>query len=88
MGDTTRSVYFPSQWFADAAGNWYPNQQASFSVDDTGRRGNRLDFAGAFTEQGLMLKNCGFFNETTSPGTTWQVTPQAIAPTINFSQLP
>lgn len=88
MGDTTRSVYFPSQWFADAAGNWYPNQQASFSVDDTGRRGNRLDFAGAYTEQGLMLKNCGFFNETTSPGTTWQVTPQAIAPTINFSQLP
>lgn len=88
MGDTTRSVYFPSQWFADAAGNWYPNQQASFSVDDTGRRGNRLDFAGAYTEQGLMLKNCGFFNDTTSPGTTWQVTPQAIAPTINFSQLP
>lgn len=88
MGDTSRHVYFPSQWFADAAGNWYQNRQASFSVDDTGRRGNRLDFAGAYTEQGLMLQNCGFFNQTTTPGSSWQLPAQNRVPNINLNQLP
>lgn len=88
MGDTLRHAYFPSQWFADTGGKWYPNQHASFSVDDTGRRGNRLDYAGAYTEQGLMLQNCGFFNHTTAQGTKWRVQPKGLEPSIDLTALP
>lgn len=88
MGDTSRKVYFPSQWFADAAGNWSQNRSASFSVDDTGDRGNRLDYKGALTAQGFMLQNCGFFSDTTAPDTSWQLPASSVAPQIDFTTLP
>ena len=87
-GDTGRKVYFPSQWFADAAGNWTQNRKASFSVDNTGDRGNRLDYKGGVTEQGFLLQNCGFFSETTAAGTEWQLPASSNAPLIDFAALP
>lgn len=87
-GDTGRKVYFPSQWFADAAGNWTQNRKASFSVDNTGDRGNRLDYKGGVTEQGFLLQNCGFFSETTAAGTEWQLPASSNAPQIDFAALP
>ena len=87
-GDTGRKVYFPSQWFADAAGNWTQNRKASFSVDNTGDRGNRLDYKGGVTEQGFLLQNCGFFSETTASGTEWQLPASSNAPQIDFAALP
>lgn len=87
-GDTGRKVYFPSQWFADAQGNWIQNRKASFSVDNTGDRGNRLDFKGGVTEQGFVLQNCGFFSETTAAGTEWQLPASNNAPQIDFAALP
>lgn len=87
-GDTGRKVYFPSQWFADEKGNWTQNRKASFSVDNTGDRGNRLDYKGGVTEQGFMLQNCGFFSETTAAGTEWQLPASSNAPQIDFAALP
>jgi hypothetical protein len=87
-GDTGRKVYFPSQWFADAKGNWTQNRKASFSVDNTGDRGNRLDYKGGVTEQGFVLQNCGFFSETTAAGTEWQLPASSNAPQIDFAALP
>lgn len=88
MGDTSRKVYFPSQWFADAQGQWSQNRSASFSVDDTGDRGNRLDYKGDLTAQGLMLQNCGFFSDTTAAGTSWHLPVSDVAPQIDFNTLP
>ncbi|EGM76610.1 Domain of unknown function (DUF3472) [Rheinheimera sp. A13L] len=87
-GDTGRKVYFPSQWFADAAGNWTQNRSASFTVDGTGGSGNRLDFKGGVTEQGFMLQNCGFFSDTTAVGTSWQLPVSNAVPQIDFAALP
>ena len=87
-GDTSRKVYFPSQWFADAEGNWTQNRKASFSVDNTGDRGNRLDYKGGLTERGFLLQNCGFFSETTAAGTEWQLPANSNAPKIEFAALP
>lgn len=88
MGDKTRSVLFTQQWFADAQGRWTANRQARFSVDNTGARGNRLDFKGALTEQGLLLQNCGFFSETTAAGTSWNLPVPTALPQVDLAQLP
>lgn len=88
MGEQGRSVLYPAQWFADPEGHWVAASSARFSVDNTGARGNRLDYKGAFTAEGLLLQNGGFFSDTTAAGTEWPLPAPARGPLIDFTVLP
>jgi len=88
MGDRGRSVWYPAPWFAGTDGQWKPSPSVRFSVDNTGERGNRLDYKGGVTSAGAMLQNGGFFSDSTAPGTDWSLTPPAQPPVIDLTALP
>jgi hypothetical protein len=68
-GNLERYVLFNNGWAGDDSGHWVPLQRARFTVDNTGRLGYRLDFAGGVQDGSFYLKNDGFFEEFTQPGT-------------------
>ena len=89
-GHLTREVHFGNQWVCDVKGNWYELTKGRFTCDETGRAKVRLDFAGGITKDGdeFFLRNCGFFNETVEPGTTFERKSSGKKPPmINFSAL-
>lgn len=88
-GYTVRKVFFSNQWAWDKNGKAYEITDAGFSVDATGNAGVRLDYAGGLSDDGksFFLKNCGFFNEQTAPGKTFERKGSGKAPMINFKAL-
>ena len=68
MGDHRRYVEFSHAWVADSAGHWTSLNRARFTVDNTGRKGYRMDFGGGVHGKSFYLENDGFFNKYTSPG--------------------
>jgi hypothetical protein len=89
-GPLGREVYYNNQWAYDINGQWHELTRARFTVDQTGRDKARLDFAGGIKsdEHGFFLKNCGFFDETTSPDIHFNRTPKFVSPAIDFESLP
>ncbi len=68
MGDHRRYGEFSHAWVADSAGHWASLNRARFTVDNTGRKGYRMDFGGGVHGKSFYLENDGFFNKYTSPG--------------------
>jgi hypothetical protein len=70
-GNIARKVFFSNGWVRSAAGTWYELTAAKLSVDATAKKEARLDFQGGVEGKNFFLKNCGFFDGTSLPGTAF-----------------
>lgn len=75
-------------WVRDTKGNWTESLTAKFSVDATGGGGHRLDFTGGAVGNMFYMKNCGFFHEPVSPGTSFTRESSGGSPDIDLESLP
>ena len=89
QGYLTRKVYFGNQWYRTVDGEWIAGSESSFSHDATAQKGVRLDYKGGYNEaeNKFFLQNCGFFSNSTTYGTPFELTPSTEAPVIDFEQL-
>ena len=87
-GNITREANYSNQWAYDTKKGWVEINKISFSADATAKIGYRLDFSGGKKGDSFFLRNCGFFNETTSIGTPFERQVKNIEPNVVFSRLP
>jgi hypothetical protein len=88
QGTITRKVLFTNEWVADGSGNWIELNKARFTVDNTGAKGYRMDYAGGLSGNAFYLKNCGFFNNYTAKNTMFERPMTGKIPNIDLSKLP
>lgn len=62
QGDKTRKAYYFNGWVKPQNADWQPITKAYLTNDDTGNRGQRLDFSGAAEGGCFYLMNGGYFN--------------------------
>lgn len=89
MGNVSRLAQYGNQWLRTAEGEWIPVNKARFTIDNTGRKNYRKDYAGGTVGNTFFLKNGGFFNNFTTADS--QIVRSAIGdqkPQIDFSALP
>lgn len=84
-----RDVRFDNQWVINAdKTEWVAVHDARFTCDNTGNQGIRTDYAGGVDNLGrLILRNCGFFNDNTSPGKRFARSNTSMMPHIEFDML-
>ena len=88
-GHLARRAFYGNVWVCDVEDNWHECPQARFTVDPTGRNRHRLDFTGGTAGNRFFLRNCGFFDETGTPGRIFTREAADVAePEISFDQLP
>lgn len=88
MGYITRQVQFGNQWVYTKDNQWLEITKANFTYDATASKGARLDYAGGVSATNdFILKNCGFFNESTKFNTVLERKATQKTPVINFSKL-
>jgi len=88
-GHIERRASYGNVWVRDTREQWHECTQATFSVDATGRGRHRLDYTGGSIGDSFFMRNCGFFNETGTPGKIF--TRESTAdqqPVIDFAELP
>lgn len=62
QGDKTRKAYYFNGWVKPQNADWQPITKAYLTNDDTGNRGQRLDFAGSTEGERFYLMNGGYFD--------------------------
>jgi hypothetical protein len=87
-GTINRKVFFSAQFVANEKGDWQEINQATFSVDQTGRKNFRKDYYGGTNGKSFLLENCGFFNQYQVPGTVFTRTASGKNPSIQLAGLP
>lgn len=88
QGNKSRKVLFNNQWYCDDKGVWTEIDSAIFTVDNTGRKGYRMDYSGGVEKGYFFLKDGGFFNKYTKAKTKFTKPLKHNKPSINFSTLP
>jgi len=88
QGAITRKVYFNNAWVADDKGQWTILNKAHFTIDNTGIKGYRMDYAGGIENGAFFLKNCGFFANYTARNTLLQRPAGAGKPDVDLARLP
>jgi hypothetical protein len=88
QGDLSRKVLFNNQWVCDDKGNWSEINTVRFTTDNTGTKEYRMDFAGGLDQNSFYLKDGGFFNNYTTPKTSFTRPLNNKKPEINFNKLP
>lgn len=91
QGYLTREVEFTNQWVVTESGEWQELNSAKFTYDATASAKRRADYYGGITKdkKAFVLRNCGFFDENTSYGTTFNRKGNLENhPDINMSELP
>lgn len=88
QGNKSRKVLFNNQWYCDDKGIWKEVDTATFTVDNTGRKGYRMDYSGGIEKGFFFLKDGGFFNQYTKAKTKFKKPLNHNMPSINFSTLP
>lgn len=83
-GHIERSVAFGNQWVQTKNGDWIEMTRAKHTADATAREGHRADYSGRVNENVFELKNCGFFNETSTIDVTLERSANNTPPNINF----
>ncbi len=83
----TRSVLFRNQWVRTRDGEWKEVTEGTFGCDGTGQSGVRTDMEGGIIDDAFMLRNCGFFNETTPYRTKFVRKPTGNRPDIDLNLL-
>jgi hypothetical protein len=88
-GHIGRRAFYGNVWVCDIDGHWHECTKARFTVDPTGGNRHRLDFTGGVEGDRFFLRNCGFFNETGTPGEIHtRETSSTDQPQIKFDELP
>ena len=87
-GNITRAANYGNQWAYEKQKGWVEINKILFSADATARIGYRKDYAGGRSGNGFFLKNCGFFDETTTIKTPFERDIKNKIPQIDFSKLP
>jgi hypothetical protein len=87
-GTITRRGLFNNQWIADENGKWLELNKAKFTIDNTGAKGYRMDYAGGTEGDSFFLRNCGFFSHYTIRNTLFERPPGGKMPVIDFDALP
>lgn len=89
-GPLVREAYYDNQWILDTSGNWHELIRARFTADATARDKARFDYAGGLAQDnmGFFMKNCGFFNETTTIDSWFTRPAKGQQPDIDLELLP
>jgi len=87
-GQFTRYALYGNQWVRTRDGAWIEITKASFSYDATADKKLRWDYQGGIENGQFYLKNCGFFNEFTTYGTSLVRPAQTNEPLIEIENLP
>ncbi|WP_443936935.1 DUF3472 domain-containing protein [Pedobacter sp. MW01-1-1] len=88
QGDKSRKGLYNNQWICDDKGNWMELTRARFTTDETGAKGYRMDYAGGVDNGSFFMKDGGFFNTFTKPGTIFYRPASGKQPVIDFTKLP
>jgi len=88
QGTITRKVFFNNQWAADETGKWIELNKAKFTIDNTGLKGYRMDYAGGVADGAFYLKNCGFFNNYTVRNKVFERPLTGKMPDVKLDMLP
>jgi len=88
QGIITRTVYFNNEWIVDETGKWIELSRARFTVDNTGAKGYRMDYAGGTVNKAFYLVNCGFFNNYTIRNTIFEKPLTGKKPDIDLNAMP
>ncbi len=86
QGVIARKGYFENQWVHDGA-DWHELTTATFTADNTARKGYRLDYSGGSENEKFYLKNCGFTNDQVLIDSRFERTSLGRSPNIDFSRL-
>jgi hypothetical protein len=86
-GYLERKVFFDNQWVMDDKKEWTELNRIKFTADQTARKNFRRDYSGGLMDGKFYLKNCGFFNESTTIDSYFSRPTKGIKPVIDFSQL-
>jgi hypothetical protein len=88
-GDKRREALYGNQWVKDVTGKWLRVKEATFTGDNTARKGYRLDYAGGVKGAAFYLRNGGFFNDATPLDQKLVVAAgEAAPPQIDPGELP
>ncbi|MDR2562199.1 MAG: DUF3472 domain-containing protein [Holophagales bacterium] len=86
QGQFTRRGLYGNQWARTKDGEWVEITKATFTADDTARKGMRTDYQGGLVGDAFYLQNCGFFSDTTQIGSVFQRPAKGVPPDIDFSK--
>lgn len=86
QGVYDRKGMYSNQWVYNADG-WHEVNQIQFTADNTAKKQNRLDYSGGVENNVFYLRNCGFTNEKTEMGSTFERPKTGKQPLIDFSKL-
>jgi len=88
QGTITRKIFFNNEWIADESGKWTELNKAKFTIDNTGLKGYRMDYAGGIADGSFYLKNCGFFSNYTIRNTMFERPLTGKMPDVKLDMLP
>eukprot|EP00047_Mylnosiga_fluctuans_P000770 m.202245 g.202245 ORF g.202245 m.202245 type:complete len:882 (-) comp10107_c2_seq21:3012-5657(-) len=86
-GHLGRRALYGNNWYRPPAGPWTEITRGKFTVDDTGRRQQRLDFAGGIEADCFVLHNCSFFTGI-APDQSFSRAATGIPPAVDIAALP
>ncbi|MCK5442049.1 MAG: DUF3472 domain-containing protein [Maribacter sp.] len=86
QGVFDRKGMYSNQWVYDAAG-WHEMDKIKFTVDNTGRKQNRLDYSGGVDANVFYLRHCGFTDNQTPVDSEFQRNKLGITPNVDFGSL-
>lgn len=86
-GAITRKAFYTNQWVRGENGNWYECTNAKFTADATARKESRMDYAGGVEDGKFFMRNCGFFNETTTIDSNHSRTANGVEPDVDVTKL-
>lgn len=81
-GHLHRQARHHNVWVRNTQGQWHRCSSARLSVDGTGGQKQRLDFGGGVEGDGWYMENCGFFSGQVAPGTSFDLTAEAMNPPV------
>lgn len=87
-GSIGRRVEFTNQWIRTSDGRWIELNKATFTGDNTARKGYRMDYAGGINNSSFYLRNCGFFNQYTGLDQVFERPFSGKQPVIDLAHLP
>ncbi|MEG2156555.1 MAG: DUF3472 domain-containing protein [Bacteroidaceae bacterium] len=89
QGYKTRRANFGNVWSCSDKGEWQPIKEATFTNDNTGHSGIRVDYLGGISNQSFFLQMGGFFgNGSTAERHLTIEGGDTNSPTIDFRNLP
>ncbi len=86
QGVYERKGLYSNQWVYNSSG-WHELNRVKFSADNTARKQNRLDYSGGVEKNKFYLRNCGFMNNHTPIGISFERDKTGIKPIIDFKAL-